>query len=268
MHGVASRKARLVVAGCLALAAVRCTGTRSVQPRAPREFSRSLQLNGATLRLHLAPGLPVHQRLLLVYATGDGGWRGKDRDVFLRLQSWGYQVAGFSAPEYLAHLPGREGTTTPARVGADYARIIDEARGLLHLPTRHRVVLVGVSRGADLAVVAAGQPGLQPALDGVVVMGLTREEEYVRRRRAPGALELYPYLPRLRDLPVSVIQSTRDTYLPASEARLLFGADTPLRELHPIDARNHSFGGARDRLYDALRASLAWVDGRSRLPVH
>ena len=92
-------------------------------------------------------------------------------------------------------------------------------------------------------------------------MGLTREEEYVRRRRSNTALELYPYLSRLGAVPIAVIQSTRDSYLPAREARALFGADTPRHAFHAIEARNHSFGGARDLLYQTLRESIEWVEG-------
>lgn len=235
----------------------------------PRITDERVQLNAHPLTLHLSPGSAEHQGELLVYATGDGGWRGKDRDVYRQLQSWGYPTVGFSAPDYLNHLPGDDGTTTPARLASDFAAIIDAARPLLHVPQSGPVILVGVSRGADLAVVAAGQPGLQPELGGVVAMGLTREEEYVHRRRRPDlALELYPYLRNLRDVPLSVIQSTRDSYLPADAARTLFGSDTPVRQFHAIEARNHSFAGARQAMYATLRSSLAWLHRIGRRPTH
>jgi len=57
-----------------------------------------------------------------------------------------------------------------------------------------------------------------------------------------------------------VIQSTRDNYLPADQARSLFGSDTDRRQFHAIDARNHSFAGARPLLYETLRSSLDWVE--------
>ena len=106
-------------------------------------------------------------------------------------------------------------------------------------------------------------------LAGVVAVGLTREEEYVRwyeriagrpRARVPTMLEVYEYLPRLGPVPISVIQSTHDNYLPAAQARTLFGPDTDRRQLHPIESRNHSFTDARRELYDEIRASIAWVD--------
>ena len=162
---------------------------------------------------------------------------------------------------------GDDGTTTPAELALDFVVIIDAARQALHLPGSGPVTLVGVSRGADIAVVAAGQPRLQAELNGVVVMGLTREEEYVRLGPLqPEALDLYAYLPQLGAVPLSVIQSTRDNYLSADAARVLFGEDTALRTFHAVDARDHSFGGARPLLYAALRNSLAWVDRLGRRP--
>lgn len=245
---------------------------------------RTIVLNGHRLRVHVAdtrqPSTGI--RPLIVYATGDRGWAGKDLDVYRHLVAWGYPVAGFDAHDYVKHL-GRSESTTPGRLANDYGAIISTAREALGLPNDRPVVLVGVSRGADLSVVAAGRPPLRASLSGVVAVALTREEEYVKwfgrrlRRRAapdppsspasvparvPAMVQLYDYLPLLRELPLTVIQSTRDNYLPAAEARVLFGSDTPVRQLIPIDARNHSFAGSREDLYQAMHGAL------ERLTVH
>ena len=242
---------------------------------------RSITLHGHTVRVHIADTRqagPGDVRPLLVYATGDRGWAGKDLDFYRHLVAWGYPVAGFDAHDYVNHL-GPSSTTTPAALAADYEMIIASARDALGIRDSAPVVLVGVSRGADLSVVAAGTRLLRSRLSGVVAVALTREEEYVkwfgrRWRRAqanaarnssnggtpaattPQMVQLYEYLPRLGDLPITVIQSTNDKYLPAAQARVLFGPDTPVRRFISIEARNHSFAGARDRLYDALHAAL------------
>jgi pimeloyl-ACP methyl ester carboxylesterase len=236
----------------------------------------SIVLNAHALRVHMADTRQrAGARPLLIYATGDRGWAGKDLDVYRHLVAWGYPVAGFDAHDYVKHLGDTE-TTTPGRVASDYGEIIATARSALSLRDDVPVVLVGVSRGADLSVVAAGQRPLRAHLSGVIAVGLTREEEYVkwfgrRIRRAesaaarsgnrdsvrPEMVQLYEYLPLLRELPITVIQSTHDNYLPAAEARRLFGPDTPVRHFIPIDARNHSFAGARDRLYEAMQGALA-----------
>lgn len=205
---------------------------------------------------------------LLVYATGDGGWHRKDLDLYREMLSWDSSTIGFSSPEYLKHL-GKSGTTRPRPLARDFEAIISFAKATLELPAETPVILVGVSRGADLAVVAAGQGILRHELAGVVAVGLTKEEEYVRwYKRMPGRprariatmMDLYEYLPRLGPVPIAVIQSTHDNYLPAAQARTLFGPDTDRRQFHPIESRNHSFSDARRELYDEIRSSIAWVD--------
>jgi hypothetical protein len=100
-------------------------------------------------------------------------------------------------------------------------------------------------------------------------VALTREEEYVHRlkrnRKTPQQpaemvmLDNYEYLPRLRTLPLAIIQSVHDNYLPAEEARRLLGPDSHLRQLHPIASKNHSFADAREPLYAQMESSLKWV---------
>ena len=230
----------------------------------------TIVLNDHSLQLHFSRGIRGASRPLLVYATGDGGWHRKDLAVFHQLTSFGYPTVGFDAHDYVTHLGARD-STTPVRLAADYERIIRTAKETLQLPADYPVVLVGVSRGAGLSVVAAGQRGLRPSIAGVLAVALTKEEEYVKmlrrlRRRGrpptgPEMVEVYDYLPRLAGMPIAVIQSTRDNYLPAAAARALFGPDNPHRWFQSVQARNHSFGGARPQLYGAMDRSLTWIDG-------
>jgi hypothetical protein len=78
-------------------------------------------------------------------------------------------------------------------------------------------------------------------------------------RRELVMIQTYEYLPRLSSLRVSVIQSTRDSYLPADDARQLFGPDTPDRQFHAVKAWDHSFTGGRDELYAQIGQSLTWI---------
>lgn len=243
----------------------------SVHPStAPRVADGTIRLNDHPVRLHFANAAAAGSPPLLVYATGDGGWHRKDLATYRHLVTFGNPVVGFDARDYVTHLGVPDATTTPARLASDYERIIDAARAALHLPAAYPVVLVGVSRGAGLSVVAAVDRTLRTSISGVLAVALTREEEYVtevHRRghrdadpRPPAMVQVYDCLPRLADTPVAVIQSTLDEYLPAVEARRLFGPDTSYRWLQPIQARNHSFGGARDEMYYAIQRSLAWIE--------
>lgn len=240
-------------------------------PDAPIRMSELVPFpDGDELELHLSrPCVLEARHPLVLYATGDGGWRGKDKEAFEQMVGWGYPLAGFSAPSYLRHVVRHTHETMPRDVARDYLRLIKVAKERLGIPQGTPTVLMGVSRGSGLAVAAAGEPELQKSLAGVVAVALTREEEYVHRlkrpKRQPHAdpelvmLDNYDYLPRLRNLPLSIIQSTNDDYLPAEEARRLLGPDSALRELHPIKSENHSFAGARPALYRQMKESLAWV---------
>ena len=245
----------------------------ATSPLVPPIPDRLVALNGHNLRLHFSRRTGELDRPLLVYATGDGGWHRKDLALYHHLVSFGYPTVGFDARDYVTHL-GAAKATTPGRLAADYERIIETARSALQLPARYPVVLVGISRGAGLSVVAAGQPGLRPSIGGVLAVALTKEEEYVkvrllqrlgRRAATLQMVEVYGYLDGLADMPIAVVQSTRDSYLPADRARALFGPDTPRRWFQPIEARNHSFGGARPELYDAVGRALTWIDVLLRL---
>ena len=261
----------------LALGSVLCAGAclsrpPTVEPDATAtRVVRDAQLGGERIEVHLVRGAGARARgPLLLFATGDGGWRSADRGLFHHLALWGYPVAGFSARHYLEHL--RFEATTPAHVAEDYGQLIAFAQRELELPGDTATVLVGFSRGAGLAVAAAGQPTLQPRLGGVLAIALTDEEEYVRSYRTRtgrdprdlGARELlalrpYDVLKAVGRLPLAVIQSSRDGYLPATRARELFGPDDERRRFHAIAARSHTFAGARDALYEQARVALQWI---------
>jgi hypothetical protein len=228
---------------------------------------------------------PIHMRIfkpqhaaadnvLILYATGDGGWLGLGGEIFDWMTQWNYPVAGFSSREYLKNLAYDADTTTPRRLVRDYERMIAFAESRLELPAASTsVILVGLSRGAGLSVVAAGQGQLGPRLAGLLAIALTKEEEHVirYRTRRPAAtnaprrvqieIQTYSYLNRVSSFPAMVLQSTHDGYLPAEEARQLFGPDTELHKLHPIEAANHTFRNGCQALYDETASALKWIAG-------
>src|SRR5215211_6085592 len=80
--------------------------------------------------------------LLVVLLTGDGGWAPADRALTRELTARGVPVIGLDAPAYLAR------QRRPDELAQDLARVI---RHYLRAWGRERVVVVGYSRGADLA---------------------------------------------------------------------------------------------------------------------
>lgn len=237
-------------------------------------FTREARIGSERIELQLVrPSRRAIQGPLILFATGDGGWRSADRGLFQHLALWGYATAGFSSGHYLRHL-GFE-ATTPAHVAQDYRELIAFAKRALELPAAATTVLVGFSRGSGLAVVAAGQAELHPQLSGVLAVALTEEEEHVRDDRTPARADhrnpsdrklarMRPYeqLAGLGGLPLAVIQSTRDSYLPAAEARRLFGPDSDRRRFYAVRADSHTFAGAREALFEQARSALEWILAR------
>ncbi|HKG94660.1 MAG TPA: AcvB/VirJ family lysyl-phosphatidylglycerol hydrolase [Gemmatimonadaceae bacterium] len=94
--------------------------------------------------------VPVHSRgeLLVVMITGDGGWAPADRALTRELAARGVPVVGLDAPAYLSHM------RRPDELAHDVSRVI---RYYLRAWERERVVVVGYSRGADLAPFAVAR---------------------------------------------------------------------------------------------------------------
>jgi len=153
----------------------------------------------------------------------------------------------------------------------DFEAIIQFAEQKLEMRQSTRIILVGLSRGAGLAVVAAGQGELKSNLAGVVAIALTKEEEHIihygprkiSQSNEPARelliIQTYEYLPRIASVPVAIIQSTHDGYLPASAARALLGPDTELKKLLSINAKNHRFTGGCMDLYKETETALGWI---------
>jgi hypothetical protein len=236
----------------------------------------SVNLYGHPLELRMSRPVGPDPGILVVFATGDGGWHSLDEALYRWITESDVATVGFSSKNYLKNLGyvSTTDTTTPKRLMLDFQPVIAAAKRRMGLPESTRVVLAGMSRGAGLVVVAAGEREFQPSLAGVIAVALTREEEHVVRARQHGnpgdrhprqlvKIKTYEYLHRLRTIPVAVIQSTNDGYLPAAAARELFGPDTEWRRFQAVEAHNHTFGGGWELLQRNVRDSLRWVEQAS-----
>jgi hypothetical protein len=197
-------------------------------------------------------------RPLVLHLTGDSGHHGLDLEIFGAVTGWGYPVAVLASPDWIGTLP--DGVATRESLARDLDALALAAAREMGTPKDERVILLGLSRGAGLMVEAAAEPALRGRWLGVVALGLTPREERVVSNQGEGR----PYRDKdlLAELPLEVIQSTRDRYMSAVEARRAFGPDTETRALHAISANGHTFGGGREALLQQLRISLERVAGR------
>ncbi len=247
------------------------------RPDRAKAFSATVALHGRPFDVHLiAPAVPVAADILVLYASGDGGWFGAAVDMFEQFGREGYYAAGFSSRAFLNLERSTGQLVNGKQIVDEYRQIIAHVRTTLGLASSTRTVLTGWSRGAAFAVLVGADGGLQSELAGVVAIGLPDEEELRVRsdsddRQVEGQASRAPHLMRFDtygliptlDTPCAVIQSTRDDYLPAQQARRLFGPDTAVRRLYAVDARNHRFSGGRAQFTLAIRDALQWVVAHS-----
>ena len=170
---VAIGAALLVLTGCSVLPRPRATPSST-----RRTFTTTVLLDGKPLELHVsAPATPVVSDVLVVYASGDGGWFGAAVDMFREIADAGYPVVGFSSRAFLKIDRPRGALVSGAQLSAEYGAIIDQARVALGSADTTRVVLTGWSRGAAFSVLVGSEPAARDGLLGVVAIGLSAGED-------------------------------------------------------------------------------------------
>ena len=241
-----------------------------------RELSTRASLHGTGLTLHLADA-SNGARPLVVYGSGDGGWFGAAVGMFNTIAEAGYPTVGFSSRTLLKIEQAGHAPLSSEHIAESYQVILDAARQALGLPSDAPAILAGWSRGAALAVLAASDPSIDRGVTGIVAIGLPREEQLEVEPgddtdpvSAPAAIAtdgtsaahellMYPLLTRLAPRRSAIVQASGDRYLPAVQARALFGAESDVKRFFEVPAGNHRFSGGKTALRQALLDALAWA---------
>jgi hypothetical protein len=235
--------------------------TAAVRAASPATATVILRGHAQTLHLYGARGgSPV------IVSSGDGGWMHLAPRVAELLAARGFFVVGFDARAYLGAFTSGASTLRPEDEPRDYRTLIDfAARGASDRP-----ILLGVSEGAGLSVLAAADAGVKPLIRGVVALGLPDRNELGWRWRDAVVYVTHgvPNEPtfRARDVvglvspvPLAAIHSTHDEFVPLGEARDVFGhARTPSR-FWVVPARDHRFSDSRETFEADLLEAFAWI---------
>lgn len=148
---------RWLLAAAIATAAIRpvAAGAQNVATAADL---RSLPL------VEVRAAIPGDSRIALIL-SGDGGWAGIDKKLARTLADSGVAVVGVNLRSYL----GTE--RTPEAAAADMSRVL---RHYMRLWTRERVIVIGYSRGADIApfIVNRLPDDLKRRVDLLAMLGL------------------------------------------------------------------------------------------------
>jgi fermentation-respiration switch protein FrsA (DUF1100 family) len=219
---------------------------------------------GALEFTYVTPAAPKPPVYLVIFASGDAGWMGASGLVFEHLARSGYYLAGYNSREGVKQVKDAGKNLPITDAALDIASIVSQSREELNLPEETPTILTGFSRGASMVIMGAAVRKIQPLLAGAVALSLTKPEGV--KLDEEGRLLTYPLLERLGSLPIAVIQADGDSYVPASEARTLFGPDTATHRLYTVEDSGHSFGGKQDVLLRDLDDALAWVKSTTTHP--
>ncbi len=233
-------------------------------PAAAQHTTETITLRGRdqTLRVYGTRGAgdPV------IVTSGDGGWIHLGPDVAELLARRGYFVVGFDAKAYLESFTSGVTTLAPGDEPRDYASLAAwAARG-----SKKRPILIGVSEGAGLSVLAATDPGTRNTVAGVIGLGLPDLNELGWRWR-DAVIYLTHGMPkepmfstaavvsRMAPTPLAAIHSTHDEYVPIDEVRRVMRAAVDPSRLWVIEAADHRFSNKLTELGQCLFEAIDWV---------
>lgn len=202
----------------------------------------------------------------VIVSSGDGGWIHLGPYVAETLAANGFFVVGFDAKAYLQSFTTAKGTLRLEDEPGDYKVIVDfAARG-----STSRPILIGVSEGAGLSVLAATDPQTKSAIAGVIGLGLPSVTELGWRWKdtviylthgAPDepSFSTAAVVERMSPTPLAAIHSTQDEFVPVSEVQKVFDAAREPKKLWVVKASNHRFSDNLAEFDRRLLEAIQWV---------
>lgn len=202
----------------------------------------------------------------VVVASGDGGWLHLAPHVAQMLASRGFFVVGFDTKAYLESFTTSRSTLQTTDEPRDFQILADfAARGSTRKP-----ILIGVSEGAGLSLLAATDPQTRSRIDGVIGLGMPDLNELGWRwkdsiiylthtvpneptfRTSANAAQVSP-------APLAAIHSTHDEFVPVSEIQRVLAAAKEPKRLWIINAADHGFSNNLPELDRTMTEAIAWV---------
>lgn len=218
------------------------------------------------LYLYPAQGEPKSSIPKILFAPGDGGWRGYAIELARVMALWGYDVYGLDTKHYLQSFTGKT-TLKETDVMSDFRQIaewmIQGAGG--------QVTLVGWSEGAGLCLLAAASEENKKIFKGLITIGLAETSAlgwrwldnltYLTKKDPKEPLFWsVDFLPRVTPLPLLMIHATQDDWVSPETARRMFDTGQEPKRFILVKARNHRFDGNREEFFRLLREGLQWIN--------
>ena len=228
----------------------------------------TLVIRGKPQTLHLY-GERGHPPIVL--SSGDGGWIHLGPHAAETLAGAGFFVVGVDVRTYLESFTAGTNTLRAEDEPRDYAALAAyAAKGSTVKP-----ILVGVSEGAGLSVLAATDPATKSAIAGVIGLGLPNLNELGWRWK-DAIIYLTHSVPneptfsaeaivdRVAPLPLAAIHSTKDEFVPLAEVQRIIERARAPKRLWIVEAADHRFSNNLNEFDRRLLDAVAWVRAGGR----
>lgn len=235
----------------------------------PQQRMDRLSIRGhdQTLRLY---GTKTGNEPVIV-SSGDGGWTHLAPHVADLLSSKGFFVVGFDTKAYLESFTSGKTALRAEEEPTDYRVLVEYAnRG-----SSKRPILIGVSEGAGLSVLAATDPQTKTAISGVIGLGLPDMNElgwrwkdaliYVTHSTPNEPMfSAASVVGKVSPVPLAAIHSTHDEFVSLDELRKVFTAAKEPKRLWIVNAADHRFSDNLSEFDLKLLEAIEWLRKTSR----
>src|SRR5262245_18196732 len=205
----------------------------------------------------------------VVVASGDGGWTHLGPDVAQFLAGRGYRVLGLDSKAYLSSFTTKAGTLATSDVPGDFAALLSHAGA----GAERRALLVGVSEGAALGLLAAAADAVKPTLLGVIALGLPEKAElgwrfrdsiiYLNKGLPDEPLfDTAEFAPLVAPIPLVAIHATHDEFTSVERLKAVMDRAREPKRLRLLDARDHRFSDNQEGLQKELVAAISWIQAQ------
>jgi Bacterial virulence protein (VirJ) len=245
----------------LTMIAVSCALLVANDARA--QARETLTIRGEAQPLHVygtRGGIPV------IVASGDGGWIHLAPHVAEVLAGKGYFVVGFDVKIYLERFTSGRQTLREDDEPTDFKALADFAAG----GSGQKPILIGVSEGAGLSVLAASDPHTKMAIAGVIALGLPDLNELGWRWK-DALIYLTHGIPdeptfsvaaivnRVSPVPLAAIHSTHDEFVSVAQVQQVLERAREPKRLWIVQASDHRFSNNVAEFDQCLLEAISWI---------
>jgi alpha-beta hydrolase superfamily lysophospholipase len=182
------------------------------------------------------------------------------------LANRGYFVIGFDVKAYLASFTAGSTTLDSTIEPKDYAVLAE----FVQRTTGRKPLLIGVSEGAGLSLLAATDPHTKTLVTGVIGVGLPDINElgwrwrdaviYLTHKVAnEPTFSTVTIAAHVAPLPLAAIHSTRDEFVPLADVQRVVDRANEPKRLWIVNASDHRFSDNEREFEARLLDAIAWV---------